>query len=310
VIFLQKAEIYLKVPKEEYEIVCLDDYEGWWQKNRDAKIIFASQIENDLHVCVGIDPVWEKIPAHLKEGRSKLAALVDFCISIVDATHEYAHTYKLNAGFFEAYYGIGQQAARYVIAYIHIYYPEIMVIFDGKRGDIGPSNEMYKVFPFATASADALTVSGYLGRSEEFLRMINKLFFYLVYTSNPEAQEIQELPVSIPEKGTIPLFLVMAEKVAGPWNNYRNTGVVATATKPEKIKETRAVIGEEEPMLVPAVGRQKGKLEESVKAGGRNTIVNASTTIAHASSGLDFMEKAKAEAKRMHEVINQNLAMA
>ena len=85
----------------------------------------------------------------------------DFCCAIVDATAGEVCAFKPQAACFGAV-GAEDQLVE-VIAYIHARYPDVLVILDAKRGDIGAVAELYAREAFERYGADLVTVNPYLG---------------------------------------------------------------------------------------------------------------------------------------------------
>ena len=87
-------------------------------------------------LCVGLDPVWEKMPQHLPRTQQ---GLLEFLLNIVKQTKDYAAAYKPNFAYFEALGISGLEVLQELIKEIT---PEVSVIGDAKRGDVGHSAQM------------------------------------------------------------------------------------------------------------------------------------------------------------------------
>lgn len=216
-------------------------------------------------VCVGLDQ-----------------ALFEFNEQIIDQTHDLVCCYKLNSAFFEAEGSKGWEALKKTIHYIHQSYPDIPVILDAKRGDIGNTNEAYAKAVFDDLKADAVTIHPYLGKeaAQPFLDRRDKGIFVLVRTSNLGTGEFQDLKL---ESGK-PLYLEIAEHVAKEWNKNGNCGVVVGASSPNKLKEVRKIVGDM-PILIPGIGAQGGELENTVKYGINSKGMGI---IIHSARGIIF----------------------
>ncbi len=253
------------------------------------------------HLCVGLDPDFEKIPVHLRRLGVR-EGLLAFNRGIVDATKEIAGSYKPNTAFFEAYGSEGWDVAKETIRYIREHAPEAVVIADAKRADIGNTNNGYIEAIFGDLEADAITVHPYLGSEalRPFLDRSDKGVFILCRTSNPGASEIQDLDV-----GGEPLYLHIARLVNDAWNTNGNCGLVTGATYPEEIQRVRSV-APSLPLLIPGIGAQGGDLEATVHAarGGR-MLISASRSIMYASAGEDFAEAAERSAQELHRSITK-----
>jgi orotidine-5'-phosphate decarboxylase len=122
--------------------------------------------------------------------------------------------------------------------------------------------------------------------------------FVLCRTSNPGSGDFQSLAVGGPF-GDEPLYLHVARRVAGEWNEIGDCGLVVGATYPDELRQVREIVGDL-PLLVPGVGAQGGDVHATVEAGadsaGFGMVINSSRAVLYASSGADFAEAARAEA--------------
>lgn len=274
-------------------------------------------------VCVGLDSEYEKIPeAARKQKAGGLGDIMDsifnFNAAIVDTTADLVCAYKPNIAFYEAYGLEGIQALIATIRYIRASAPEIPIILDAKRADIGNTNNGYAKMAFDTLCVDAITVHPYLGREalKPFLDRKDKGVIVLCRTSNKGAEEFQDLAVKTMEIGGgdgvvtlhTPLYQLIANHVANDWNENGNCAVVAGATYPEELARIRRIVGDM-PILIPGIGTQGGDVEKTVKAGkssdGSGMIVNSSSGIIFASKGDDFAEAARRETEKLRTLINQ-----
>jgi orotidine-5'-phosphate decarboxylase len=268
-------------------------------------------------VCVGLDSDYSKLPESVKDkwkdkktdqgvDLSIEASLYEFNKAIIDATHDLVSSYKINSAFYE-YSGLAYEAMLNTFHYIKRTYPEIPVILDAKRADIGNTNEGYVRMAFETLKADAITVHPYMGREslKPFLDQKNKGIIVLVKTSNPGSGEFQELEVD-----GMSLYQVVAEYVSKNWNKNGNVGIVVGATYPDQLRKIREIVGDI-PILIPGIGAQGGDLEDAVKAGkdshGQGMIISSSRAIIYASNGEDFAEKAREETEKMDKQIKEIL---
>lgn len=111
-------------------------------------------------LCVGLDTDVNKIPRHLLSQDDPVFA---FNRAIVDATAPYAVCYKPNMAFYEESGAKGWESFRRTVGYIRERYPDMLIIADAKRGDIGNTSKMYARAFFSENLADAVTVSPYMG---------------------------------------------------------------------------------------------------------------------------------------------------
>lgn len=258
-------------------------------------------------LCVGLDTDFSKIPDSIKRSSGGVkGSMVRFNLETVDATSDFACAFKPNAAFYEAHGTEGWGALYETVRYIKYRYPDILVILDGKRADIGNTNNGYAQAAFDVLGVDAITVHPYLGREamKPFLDRTDKGIIVLVRTSNPGAGELQDLRVGENQE---PLYQTVARHVAAQWNENGNCGVVVGATYPQELVEVRRIVGDM-PILIPGVGAQGGDIEATVRAGqnsrGMGMIINSSRGIIFASQGPDFAQAARAETQKLHNQIN------
>ncbi len=272
--------------------------------------------------CLGLDVDYDKLPKSVKgDGlKEKITACYDFLLNIIVATGGNVQSYKPNLAFFERFGGEGISMLEEIVRYIRKKFPDVFLIGDGKRGDIGNTNmaymEMLEIF-------DAFTIAPYLGGEANkpfFFKMVDekevlrdKLVFVLCQTSNEKADEIQGLwtlpfnPAAIPDgvgkmdwwdkivtanlNGEIlPLYQNVAKK-AITWSP--NVGLVTGATYPENMAAVRRIIGDDRYLLIPGHGTQEGDLEASLDAGmtrrGR-IVLNVSRAALYGSKNEDYAE--------------------
>lgn len=247
-------------------------------------------------LCVGLDVDLNKIPQHLLETEDPI---FEFNKAIIDATHDLAVAYKPNTAFYEAYGIKGWLSLEKTIRYINENFPDIFTIADAKRGDIGNTSSMYAKAFFEDLNFDSVTVAPYMGKDsvEPFLAFEDKHTIMLALTSNEGAFDFQTLNVN----GTELYKQVL--KTSKTWKNSHNLMYVVGATKAEYFTEIRKIIPDSF-LLVPGVGAQGGSLSEVCKYGMNANVgllINSSRAIIYASTGIDFAEKARAEALQMQQ---------
>ena len=262
------------------------------------KIAFAAKKNNSL-VCVGLDPDLAKLPECVRNCEDPI---FEFNRQIIDATKNYVCAYKPQA----AYYA-GQdcdESLKKSIAYIKENAPDVPVILDVKRGDIGSTAEYYAKEAFERYNADAVTVNPYMGLDavKPFLDYADKGVIILCRTSNPHSGDLQNLVAD-----GLPLYKHVAQLVRDNWNYNGNAALVVGATYPEELKELREMCPAL-PFLVPGVGAQVGDVEKVVKFGCDKSwggiIVNSSRGIIYASKGEDFAAKSGEAACALRDQIN------
>ena len=253
-------------------------------------------------LCVGLDTDIKKIPQHLLNEEDPVFA---FNKSIIDATAEYAVAYKPNTAFYEVYGAKGWHSLEKTINYIKDNYPEIFVIADAKRGDIGNTSANYARAFFETLKADALTVAPYMGVDsvEPFLGFEDKWVVLLALTSNKGSKDFQYLNTEGKE-----LYKNVLMK-SQEWADDNKMMYVVGATHPEELGEIRKMLPNHF-FLVPGVGAQGGDLQAVARHGLNGQIgllVNSSRGIIYASNGEDFAEKAAGEAKKLQQQMEELL---
>lgn len=251
-------------------------------------------------LCVGLDTDINKIPSHLRELPEPL---FEFNKAIIDATAPYCIAYKPNAAFYEADGAKGWLQLEKTVKYIKENYPEIMIILDAKRGDIGNTAGLYARAFFEKMDVDAVTLAPYMGSDSisPFLKYEGKWSVVLALTSNASAEEFETL-----EYNGTPLFETVIRKnisyVDEKFGDSRERLMfVVGATRPEKLAEIREYCPDNF-LLVPGVGAQGGSLEEVARYGLNShcgLIVNSSRAIIYASTGEDFAQVAGIKAKEM-----------
>ena len=258
---------------------------------------FFEKLENQVcakqsYLCVGLDPVWEKIPPHLPRTQE---GLLEFLLKIVEETKVYAAAFKPNFAYYETLGASGMEVLQELIRKIPT---EIPVLGDAKRGDVSHSAQMYAKAVFETFECDAVTVSPYQGEDalRPFFEYRERGVFVLCLTSNSGASDFQ-LPV---------MHLQVAKKVK-EWNIEGNAGIVVGATRPENIAAVRKKCGQM-PFLIPGVGAQGGNLEKTLIAADDGSkipyLINASRSILYAASSMDYAEQAGEVAKMLRDQIN------
>lgn len=242
---------------------------------------------SDSLLCVGLDPDPSMFPAPLDHGHE---ALLRFCTEIVDATADLVCAFKPQIAFFSSQRE--ERALERLCAYIRDRYPDVTLILDAKRGDIGSTAEHYAREAFGRYGAHAVTANPYLGGDS-----VQPFFDHgggvlaLCRTSNPGSHDLQML-----DCGGRPLYVRVAEMVANEWSARGDCGVVVGATYPDELRVVREVVGDL-PILVPGIGAQGGDADAAVGAGvtadGRGLIVSSSRAIIYAGRGADFAQAAR-----------------
>ncbi len=254
-------------------------------------LIAQIKIKNSF-LCVGLDTDLEKIPQHLLKEDDPV---FEFNKAIVDATQEYAVAYKPNLAFYEASGLKGWQSLEKTVKYIRENYPELFLIADAKRGDIGNTSKMYAKAFFENLYFDSVTVAPYMGEDSvtPFLSYPDKWVILLALTSNRGAFDFQFL-----KENNERLFEKVLKKSL-LWGTPENMMYVVGATKAEELAKIRKIIPHHF-LLVPGVGAQGGSLREVSEYGMNKDcglLVNSSRGIIYSSNRSDFAIKAGESAK-------------
>ncbi len=253
-------------------------------------------------LCVGLDVDYAKMPEHIKslstseiavKGKlygGKTRSVIEFNKAIIDATAQYCVAYKPNLAFYESYGTDGLRALEVTVDYIRTTYPDMFLIADAKRGDIGNTARMYAKAFFESMDFDAVTLSPYMGQDsiQPFLDYKGKWAIVLALTSNQSAVQFQ-----LAEKDGKPLYRAVMEEMMSV-STPDNMMFVVGATKAEKLKEIRTFCPDNF-LLVPGVGAQGGSAEEVIKYGANDKgglLINSSRGILYADSTPDFAKAA------------------
>jgi orotidine-5'-phosphate decarboxylase len=257
----------------------------------------------DSQLCVGLDPDPARFPAHLGAHTTGTTAdaILRFCIEIVDATADLVCAFKPQIAHFAAQRAEG--VLEEICQHIRREHPQVVLILDAKRGDIGSTAEFYAVEAFDRYLADAVTVNPYLGTDAARPLLERGGVIALCRTSNAGSAEVQDLDVH-----GRPLHLHVAEMVAQRWSEWGDCALVVGATYPDQLRAVRNIV-DDLPVLVPGIGAQGGDLEASVAAGldstSRGLMISSSRQILYRSDGEDFAAAARREAEITRTAINQ-----
>jgi orotidine-5'-phosphate decarboxylase len=258
-----------------------------------------AQARADSLLCVGLDPEPARFPPPWRGDATKI---FDFCAAVVDATHDLVCAFKPQIAYFAAFRA--EDPLERLIAHIRRVAPQVPVILDAKRGDIGATAEMYAREAFERYDADALTLSPFMGFDsiEPYLRHGERGLFLLCRTSNPGGSDLQAQRLQGGER----LYEHIARLAAGPWNRNGQLGLVVGATYPPELARVRE-LAPTLPLLVPGVGAQGGDAAATVGAGwraGGPIVVNSSRAVLYAAADAGFAAAARAVATATRAALN------
>ena len=272
-----------------------------------AEALAQASRRNGSMLCVGLDPEPAKFPGAM---RGDAARIFEFCAQIVDATKDLVCAFKPQIAYFAAQRA--EEQLERLVAHIHAVAPDVPVILDAKRGDIGATAEQYALEAFERYRADAVTLSPFMGLDsiEPYLRHDGKGLILLCRTSNLGGSDLQAQALATGEL----LFEHIARLAAGPWQRAANAqgriGLVVGATFPAEIARVRA-LAPTLPLLIPGIGAQGGDVQATVAAGWREggpIIVSSSRAVLYAgteaSGGIGFAAAARRVAEATRAQLN------
>ena len=269
-----------------------------------AEELFRNIQRKKSYLCVGLDTDYKKIPKMLLDHEYPV---FEFNKRIIDATAELAVAYKPNLAFYESLGAAGYMSLEMTITYLRKHYPDLFIIADAKRGDIGNTSRMYAHTYFNTLDCDAITLSPYMGQDSisPFLELDGKWAILLALTSNEGSADFQQ--VEMPD-GQV--FYEHVIKKTSSWGTVNNLMYVVGATKAGMFSRIRKLIPEHF-LLVPGVGSQGGSIQQVARHGLNDQcglLVNASRSILYADVTNRFEEAAHQEAYRLQQQMEQTLA--
>jgi orotidine-5'-phosphate decarboxylase len=269
-------------------------------------------------LLVGLDPRPELLPVELRgETYASRAAAADacarFCRGLVDAVAPYVVGVKLQLAFFEVLGADGLRAFEDACGYARA--AGLLVVADGKRGDIGSTARAYADAYLERRDGveppvDALTVNPYLGSDgiEPFVAACRRSgtgLFCLVKTSNAGSADLQDATLSDGR----PLWHQVAQLV-NEWGEglvgergLSSIGAVVGATYPRAVAEARRLMPQAV-LLLPGIGAQGATPADVARAftsGPASALVPVSRAVIYAFrvDGADWRKAAAAEAARL-----------
>ncbi|MGQ1889070.1 orotidine-5'-phosphate decarboxylase [Thermophagus sp. OGC60D27] len=258
--------------------------------------IFEQIKKKKSFLCVGLDSDINKIPRYLYDTSDPVFA---FNKEIIDATHDLVVAYKPNLAFYESMGVSGWNTLEKTVNYIRYNYPDLFIIADAKRGDIGNTSNHYARAFFDAMDFDAVTVAPYMGEDsvKPFLTYVGRWVILLALTSNKGANDFQYM-----EENKQRLFQKVIA-TSKDWGDKENMMYVVGATRAEMLKEIRNLVPDHF-LLVPGVGAQGGSLAEVARNGMNDQcglLVNSSRGIIFAGEDEDFAAKAREAAMKVRD---------
>ena len=256
--------------------------------------LFNQIKEKQSFLCVGLDTDLSKIPPHLLDTDDPI---YEFNKAIINATAKYCVAYKPNLAFYEAEGLDGWLSFEKTVAYIKQRYPEMFLIADAKRGDIGNTSEMYSRAFFDKLKMDAVTVAPYMGEDSvtPFLQK-NRGVILLALTSNKGSTNFQ-----LTEDANGEALFEKVLKTSQEWASDEEMMYVIGATQDKLFERVRKIVPNHF-LLVPGIGAQGGNLEAVCKVGMNKMcglLVNSSRAIIYADNGDNYASAAAKEAQKV-----------
>ncbi|MBI9071651.1 MAG: orotidine-5'-phosphate decarboxylase [Melioribacteraceae bacterium] len=242
----------------------------------------TKKLNDNKHICVGLDTDINKIPKHLL---NEVNPVFEFNKAIIENTSDDATCYKINLAFYERDGVAGLENLEKTLELI----PEdVFVIGDAKRGDIGNTSDMYAKSIYEHFKFDSITLHPYMGYDsvQPFLEYEDKINFILALTSNKGNADFEK---QLLQDGSYLFQKVI--KTVNSWNGKKNCGIVFGATNPQELEENVETF-EDLFVLLPGVGAQGGSLEDVAKTFSKKDnnkyIVNVSRALLYADNTERF----------------------
>jgi len=257
--------------------------------------------KNRSLLCLGLDPDPALMPP---------VSVLDFNKAIIESTADLVCAYKPNLAFYEA---LGVEGMEVLQKTLECIPPDIPVIGDAKRGDVGHTARAYAKALYEVLRFDAVTVNPYLGQDSilPFLEYRDKGLFVLCRTSNRGASDFQDLLCTSSQQETLQPLYVMVARRAREWNSTGNVGLVVGATFPEELEQVRRICPEMT-LLIPGIGTQGGDLQQAVLQGvdrmGERALFSSSRQVLYVSKESDFAKKSRQAAEHLRLRINEILS--
>lgn len=266
--------------------------------------LFENIRAKESFLCIGLDTDITKIPRIVLDAEYPL---FEFNKQIIDATADYTVAYKPNIAFYESLGAAGWINLELTANYIRERHPDIFLIADAKRGDIGNTSKLYAKAFFEKNDFHAVTVSPYMGKDSvsPFLSYQNRWVILLALTSNEGAFDFQLMQ----EKDSNMRLFEKVILTSQEWGNSSNLMYVVGATKAEMLSDIRKLIPDHF-LLIPGVGAQGGSLAEVAKYGLNKQcglIVNSSRAIIYADCTDKFAQVAREKAAEVQKEMKELL---
>ena len=266
--------------------------------------LFKNIKKKKSFLCIGLDSDINKIPKFLLKFDDPI---FEFNKKIIETTYDLTIAYKPNLAFYECMGVKGWETLEKTVTYIKKEHPDIFLIADAKRGDIGNTSRMYAKTFFENMNFDAITVSPYMGEDsvKPFLEFKDKWAIILALNSNTGSKDFQLIKDNIDNKTLYEKVIETSKK----WGNKENIMYVVGATKSEMLKEIRKIIPDNF-LLIPGIGTQGGNLSEVAQYGLNNKcglIVSSSRAVIYADNSNNFTKKVREKANELKVEMEKQL---
>lgn len=234
------------------------------------------------HLCVGLDTDYQKIPKRYKN-KSISLSIFNFNKKIIDETNDLVVAYKINLVFYSAYGMEGLKALKKTTQYIKQKYPQIKLIAECKRTEIGWCAKMAIKELFDELLFDATNIMPWYGEDSvsEYRNLKGKALFVICHDTNESSVEIQDVKL----KNNQPMYEYITGLVAKKWNKTGNILIEAALTYPQSLKKIVEVSGDKQFYLVVGLGSQGGEISDlKMFKNKKNFIVSASRSIIYSPS--------------------------
>lgn len=277
--------------------------------------------EKESPICVGLDPVFDRLPESLR-GDDPVAAIETFCQGVIESIADTAPCVKLQSACFERYLTAGHDVYLRITAMARE--RGLVVIGDAKRGDIGISAAHYAAGCLddhdGSPGPDALTINAYFGKDgiDPFVQVAaekGKGLFALVRTSNPGGDALQSQQLADGRSVADCVAQIVADIGSNDVgeSGYSLLGAVVGATKPQDAARLRELMSQQI-FLVPGFGAQGGGADDvraCFKSDGTGAIITASRSVIYAfakSDSADWKSAIRDAAIDMKQQVNAILA--
>ena len=257
------------------------------QRDHPADLLESWIKRRGAPVCVGMDPVMERLP-QVFQRLDPAQAFTQWGREFLDAIEPHVPAVKFQSACFERHGVAGMAALATLLAHAR---GKFLVILDGKRGDIGISTQHYAAAVVEHFPADWVTANAYLG-ADGFAPFLQAGLgvFALVRTSNASGDVLQSARLhdgrSVAQSVADVIHAEGAHYVGAC--GFSALGAVVGATQSADARELRQRMPHS-PFLVPGFGAQGGGIADALQcfSHGRGALITASRSVMQAFENRD-----------------------